>query len=250
LWYQPKIDLTSQLVCGAEALVRLRHPERGVLAPAAFLPPPADPLHKPLADFVIRRALSDWSALAAVGIMIRLAVNMPISIFETQEFVSSLRRYLPQHAKFPGFLIELTEDEVIRDPDFAREITTQLKLYNVNIAIDDFGKGYSTLERLQELPFAELKIDRKHVDGCSADKQKYLLCQGVVTLAHRLNIIVVAEGVETAADARSLSEIKCDAAQGYYYAKPMEREEFIKLLLSRAVGKRPAPAMAAAAARA
>ncbi len=239
LWYQPQIDLKSRLVCGAEALIRLRDPERGVLPPSAFLPPPADPLHKPLADFVIRRALADWSTLAASGITTRLSINMPISIFETQEFVGNLRRYLPKDAKFPGLTIELTEDEVIHDPDFAREVAMQLKLYNIGIAIDDFGNGHSTLERLQELPFSELKIDRKYVNGCSGDREKELLCQGIIALAHRLNISVVAEGVEVAADIQCLVKMKCDAAQGFYFAKPMEKEEFLKTLLSHAIGKRP-----------
>lgn len=237
LWYQPKIDLASRLVCGAEALVRLRHPERGILLPATFMPPPADALHTPLADFVIRRALADWKILAESDITTRLAINMPISVFETQPFVRKLRRYLPEHAKFPGLIIELTEDEVIRDPDFAREVATQLKLYNVGIAIDDFGKGHSTLDRLQELPFCELKIDRKHVHGCSSDKIKYQLCQSIITLAHRMNIMVVAEGVETAADVRCLKEMKCDVAQGFFFAKPMAKEDYMKVLLSRVVDK-------------
>jgi|SRR5665213_2584807 len=234
LWYQPQINLKSRLVCGAEALIRLRHPERGVLPPSAFLPPPTDPLHKPLADFVVRRALADWAAMAARGLTSRLSINMPISIFETQEFVGNLRRYLPKHAKFPGLMIELTEDEVIRDPDFAREVAMQLKLYNIGIAIDDFGTGQSTLERLQALPFSELKIDRTYVNGCSSDREKYLLCEGIVTLAHRLNIPVVAEGAEVADDIESLVQMKCDAVQGFYFAKPMKKEEFAKTLLSRA----------------
>ncbi|MBZ0148750.1 MAG: EAL domain-containing protein, partial [Pseudorhodoplanes sp.] len=131
----------------------------------------------------------------------------------------------------------MTEDEVIRDPDFAREVATQLKLYNIGIAIDDFGRGYSTLERLRELPFCELKIDRKHVNGCFSDKKKYQLCQSIITLARRLNITVVAEGVEVFDDVRSLTEMKCDAAQGFFFARPMEKEEFIKVLLSRVVDK-------------
>ena len=237
LWYQPKIDLTSRLVCGAEALARVRHPERGILLPPAFLPPPADALHTPLADFVIRRALADWMILAESEITTRLSINMPLSIFETQAFVRKLRRYLPKHAKFPGLIIELTESEVIRDPDFAREVATQLKLYKVGIAIDDFGRGHSTLERLQELPFCELKIDRKHVHGCSNDKNKYALCQSIITLAHRMNITVVAEGVETAADVRCLKEMKCDVVQGFFFAKAMEKEEYMKVLLSRVVDK-------------
>lgn len=235
LWYQPKIDLKSRLVCGAEALIRLRHPERGILPPQTFLPPPDHELRQPLADFVIRRALADWVFFAENNITTKLSINMPISIFETQAFVRKLRRYLPKHKKFPGLIIELTEDEVIRDTDFAREVATQLKLYNVGIAIDDFGKGHSTLERLQELPFCELKIDQRHIHGCSSNRKKYLLCQSIIALAHRMNITVVAEGVETVADLRCLQEMKCDIAQGFLFAQPMEKEEYMKVLLSHVV---------------
>lgn len=237
LWYQPKIDLKSRLVCGAEALIRLRHPDRGILPPSDFLPGSGDPLHKPLAGFVIRRALADWSSFAGHGITTRLAINMPISIFETPDFVSSLRRYLPNDAKFPGLIVELTEDEILRDPGFAREVAMQLKLYNIGIAVDDFGSGYSTLERLQELPFTELKIDRKYVNGCASDKEKHLLCQGVVAVAHRMNMAVIAEGVEVLSDVQSLTAMKCDGAQGFFFAKPMEPEEFKKTMLSRALAK-------------
>jgi DNA-binding response OmpR family regulator len=153
LWYQPKIDLQSHQACGAEALIRLRHPTRGVLLPSAFLPPSGDSLHQPLADFVIRRAVTDWLFFAADQVAIKLAINMPISVFETTEFVSNLRKYLPRTPEFPGLIVELTEDEVIKDPDFAREVAIQLKLYNVDVAIDDFGSGYSTLKRAQTLHF-------------------------------------------------------------------------------------------------
>jgi EAL domain-containing protein (putative c-di-GMP-specific phosphodiesterase class I)/ActR/RegA family two-component response regulator len=163
LWYQPKIDLNSGLVCGAEALIRLRHPERGILLPSSFLPEPGDPRHSPLADFVMRRSLADWSFFAASELNLKLAINMPISIFETPEFVASLRKYLPSRSDFPGLIVELTEDEVIRNPNLAREIAVQLKLYNVDVSIDDFGSGYSTLERLTALPCTELKIAREHV---------------------------------------------------------------------------------------
>ena len=228
LWYQPKIGLNSRLVCGAEALIRLRHPERGVLLPSAFLPPSGNPLHNPLADFVMRRSLADWSFFAAVGLATKLAINMPISIFETPEFVNNLRKYLPDHAGFPGLIVELTEDEVIRNPDLAREVAVQLKLYNVGVSIDDFGSGYSTLERVRTLPFTELKIDRSQVEGCSNSHEQYLRCKGIVDLAHRFGMIVVAEGIESASDVRALTEMNCDMAQGRVFAAPMERREFRK----------------------
>jgi EAL domain-containing protein (putative c-di-GMP-specific phosphodiesterase class I)/ActR/RegA family two-component response regulator len=226
LWYQPKIDLKLNQICGAEALIRLRHPERGILPPSAFLPRSGDPLHHPLADFVIRRALADWSSFSAQQIRTRLAINMPISIFETPEFVRNLRKYLPNDPSFPGLIVELTEDVVIRDPDLAHEIAIQLKLYNIGVAIDDYGSGHSTMEQAQMLPFAELKIDRSRVSGCSGSTEQYLGCRRIVELAHQLGCIAVAEGVEDAADLQALTEMKCDVAQGAIFAWPMPRDVF------------------------
>src|SRR5262249_47428068 len=226
LWYQPKIDLRSRRMCGAEALIRLRHPTRGLLLPAEFLPASGDPLHHPLADYIIRRALTDLQFFITNKITIKLAINMPISIFETPTFVGNLRKYLPGKPDFPGLIIELTEDEVISDPDLAREIAIQLKLYHIDVAIDDFGRGYATWEQAQKLPFTELKIDRSKVDGCSQAPDRYRECRAIVELAHRLDMIAVAEGVERERDLEALTEMGCDAAQGFALATPMSRDEF------------------------
>jgi EAL domain-containing protein (putative c-di-GMP-specific phosphodiesterase class I)/ActR/RegA family two-component response regulator len=241
LWYQPKIDLRSRLVYGAEALIRLRHPERGVLAPADFLPPSGDPLHRPLADFVIRRALADWHHFARQQLGIRIAVNIPVSVFENPDFVAGVRRYLPHDEEFSGMIFELTEEEVIRDPEFAREIATQLSLYNIDVSIDDFGCGHSTFERLKQLPFRELKIDRKFVHGCSRDSKRHEICRSIVALGHQFQMSVVAEGIEGLRDFHALAAMGCDGGQGYLFARPMPREDFITTLLSR-IGSRQVPA--------
>jgi EAL domain-containing protein (putative c-di-GMP-specific phosphodiesterase class I) len=236
LWYQPKVDLKSMKICGAEALVRLRHPERGIVDPRDFLPPTGDPLYQPLTDFVVRRALADWSSfvmwppVSAGWSTNRLAINVPASILQTREFVDNVRRHLPTHPQFPGLIVEITEDEAVGDPELAREIAIQLKLYGIHVSIDDFGAGYSRFSRLDEMPFAELKLDRHYVDGCSADVDKHSMCQTVVDLAHRFNLTAVAEGVETAADLRTLIAMGYDMAQGYYLGRPMERQAFAEML--------------------
>ncbi len=230
LCYQPKIDLTSMRICGAEALVRLKHPEHGILAPAAFLPPPGDPLYKPLTDFVVRRARSDWSCFPDADGPIRLAINVPASILQRPDFVPEVRRHLPSRAGFPGLIVEITEDEALSDPKAARDVAVQLKLYNIHVSIDDFGTGYSSMLRLNELSFAELKLDRKFVAGCSSDAGKQALCKSVVDLAHRFDLIAVAEGVETESDLRALVGMGCDLAQGFLFGKAMEVGDFVKLL--------------------
>jgi len=240
LWYQPKIDLKSRLVCGAEALIRLRHPTHGVVQPGRFLPTPGDPLYVPLTDFIVERSLKDWVNFAEHRMTNRLAINVPASVLQRPDFVAHLREHLPNHPKFPGLIVEITEDEAISDPEFAREVAVQLKLYNVHVSIDDFGSGYSSLARLKELPFAEVKLDRSFVAGCAQDKTKRAMVEAVVDLARRFDSTSVAEGVETTEDLEVLVDAGYDVAQGYLFAKPMESHDFIKLLTARAVHPREA----------
>jgi EAL domain-containing protein (putative c-di-GMP-specific phosphodiesterase class I) len=237
LWYQPKIDLRTRLVCGAEALIRLRHPTHGIVPPSNFLPAPGDPLYRPLTDFIVEQSLRDWDNFAAHKMTSRLAINVPASVLQRPDFVAHLRRHLPDDPRFPGLIVEITEDEAISDPELAREVAVQLKLYNVHVSIDDFGSGYSSLARLKELPFAEVKLDRSFVTGCAHDKTKRAMCEAVVDLARRFNITSVAEGVETQEDLHVLEEVGYDVAQGFLFAGPMVSSEFIDLITSRAVNK-------------
>jgi diguanylate cyclase (GGDEF)-like protein len=229
VWYQPKIDLRSLQVCGAEALVRARHPVNGLITPAHFLPPAGDPAYEPLSRFVIARTMTDWQRFADQGLHLRLSVNVPASVMHAQNFIPMLRSLLPAHPAFPGLILEITEDEVIRDPKWARETATQLKLYNVGISIDDFGSAYASLSRLSDLPVVEVKIDRSFVAGCSADRLKQGLCQTVVDLAHRFGATACAEGVETREDLHALMAMQCDSAQGFLFAKPMSAVAFAAL---------------------
>lgn len=237
LWYQPKIDLSSRLVCGAEALIRLRHPTHGIVTPQSFLPAPGDPLYRPLTDFIVEQSLKDWVTFAAHKMTNRLAINVPASVLQRPDFVAHLRRHLPNDPRFPGLIVEITEDEAISDPELAREVAVQLKLYNVHVSIDDFGSGYSSLARLKELPFAEVKLDRSFVNGCATDPTKRAMCEAVVDLARRFNITSVAEGVETAEDLQVLIDVGYDVAQGYLFARPMISSDFIELITSRAVNR-------------
>lgn len=228
LWYQPKIDLKAMKVAGAEALVRVRHPEFGIVLPAKLLPPAGDPLYVPFSRFVLRQALSDWSLFAAAGLPLKLAVNMPISVIQTPEFVQMARQYLPRDNAFPGLVVEVTEDEVVRDPLLVHEISTQLRLYGISLSIDDFGTAYSSLARLMELPCTELKIDRSFVSGCANAELKRAVCQTVVNLAHRFGISVCAEGVEQLGDLRSLMAMGCDSVQGFYFGRAMQPGAFLR----------------------
>jgi EAL domain-containing protein (putative c-di-GMP-specific phosphodiesterase class I) len=234
LWYQPKIDLQTRTLCGAEALIRMAHPEKGILLPGTFLPPAGDPLYVPLTDFIVRRALVDWAAFSAAGMIHKLAINVPASVLQRPEFVSNLRNHLPKTPKFPGLIVEITEDEAISNPDIAHEIAVQLKLYKVGVSIDDFGAGYSTLARLKELPFSELKLDRSFVHGCAIDSKKREMCEAVAELALRFNIISVAEGIESKADLKVVTDLGYQVGQGFVFARPMPGADFLRMVTNRA----------------
>jgi two-component system cell cycle response regulator len=221
LWYQPKIDLKSLAVRGAEALIRGRHPKLGIVAPANLLPPTGSVDHQPLTKFVVECAMQDWERFAQRGVLLKLSINAPVSIIQSPAFVTLIRSSLPKDSKFPGLIVEVTEDELIYDSEWAHEVASQLKLYSVDLSIDDFGSGYASLSRLNDLPFAEVKIDRSFVSGCAANALKHSLCQTVVDLAHRFGATACAEGVEQIEDLRALMAMRCDTAQGYLFAKPM-----------------------------
>lgn len=233
LWYQPKIDLQSLCICGAEALVRARHPERGLVEPAGLLPPAGHALYKPLTRFVVRRVVADWNAFAGRGHALKLAINVPASILGAPGFVDFIRQALPAHPQFPGLIVEVTEDEVISDIASIHEVATQLRLYNVWISIDDFGSAYASLSRIKDLPFREVKLDRSFVANCAADGLKRGLCQTVSDLAHRFGASACAEGIETAADLRCLVDLGFDTAQGFIFARPMPADHFLEFIVLR-----------------
>jgi diguanylate cyclase (GGDEF)-like protein len=232
LWYQPKFELNTMAFCGAEALIRSRHPEQGILLPSTFLPPAGSHLYRPLTDFIVQRSLADWSSMSALApagsgwSVGRLSFNIPASILQTSAFVDNLLRQIPKQANFPGLTVEITEQEAFSDPERAREIAIQLRLHDILVSIDDFGAGNSNLARLSELPFAELKLDGSFVNGCAFDDRKHAMCRTVVDLALRNGMTTVAEGVETADDLSALRTMGFQMAQGFYLAEPMERDVF------------------------
>jgi EAL domain-containing protein (putative c-di-GMP-specific phosphodiesterase class I) len=230
LWYQPKVDLKSLAVCGAEALLRAQHGQHGVLLPAGLLPSVDDPQHQALSQFVIAQAMRDWHYFAGQGLFITLSINLPSSVVAAPDFIGRLRHQLPQDPRFPGLIAEVTEDDMSKGSEWLRDVATQLKLYKVSISIDSFGTANSSLATLFEIPCVELKLARDYVTNCASDGLKAALCQSVIDLAHRFGIAVCAVGVETPDDLRALVKMGCDRAQGRMFAKPMSPDALIQHL--------------------
>lgn len=232
-WYQPKIDLQKRVLVGAEALARVRHPDHGVLMPGSFIPGADEESLAKLAQQALLCVLRDWDLFNQTGVSMQLAVNMPVSALTSLPIAELVRQHRPSSLNWDGLLLEVTEDQILRDIPLAHEIATQLRIYNIALSLDDFGSGYSSLSRLQELPFAEIKLDQKFVRNCGTDETNAALCQLVIDLAHRVGSVAVAEGIENPSELQALHRMGCDRGQGYLFARPMPRDELVTALGQR-----------------
>jgi EAL domain-containing protein (putative c-di-GMP-specific phosphodiesterase class I) len=233
IWYQPKIDLRRKCLAGAEALARIRHPQLGVLLPGSFLPDVDEDSIAGLAQHALIATLGDWAIFEEAGFNLHLAINVPVSVLFKLPIPRLVAEYRPKSARWPGLILEVTEDQIVRDIALANEIATQLRVSGITISIDDFGAGYSSLSSLRDLPFSELKIDHSFVTGCATDATNAAICQTAIDLAHRFGSSAVAEGVESAADLQALMVMGCDFGQGVLIAPPMPKERFLELLRQR-----------------
>jgi len=233
VWYQPKIDLKRKCLAGAEALLRLHHPQLGVLEPGSFRAEVDETGVVGLAQHALVATLCDWTHVRRGRIQFasghqragRVLLRMPVA--------AAGRRYRPQAAAWPGLIVEVTEDQVARDIALAKDIAAQLRGSGISIAIDDFGAGYSSFSSLRNLPFAELKIDRSFVRSCATDATNAAICQTAIDLAHRFGSAAAAEGVESQADLQALMVMGCDFGQGALIAPPLPKERFLELLRQR-----------------
>ena len=176
-WYQPKIDLRKKQLVGAEAFARARHPAYGVLMPSAFMPGAKESSLIALSEQALSHALKAALNFAKLGVNLRMAVNIPVNALVKLAVADIVQSYRPQFEKWPGLIIDVSEEQIVTDLALATDLTKKLEHLNVKLAIDDFGRGYSSLVRLKELPFAELKLDRAFVADCGTDKVNAPLVQ-------------------------------------------------------------------------
>jgi EAL domain-containing protein (putative c-di-GMP-specific phosphodiesterase class I) len=236
LWYQPKIELRTKRMVGAEGLLRARRPDGSIVPPGDFLPGAKEEEMLALTERVIITALRDFEDCAVQGASVKLSVNVPVSALVKLPLARMLREHRPPTPNWPGLILEVTEDEILHDLKLANHVAEELRGLRCTLALDDFGAGYSSLARLRQLPFSELKIDRSYVSNCHDDKVNGGLCETIVKLAKRFELITVAEGIEKSAESDKLKEIGCDIGQGYLFAKPMPKAEFVAALSRRLVG--------------
>lgn len=239
--YQPKIALGDRRLVGVECLARWHHPAHGDVAPEDFIPVAEHTgLLSRLTEFVLREGLSrlrEWSHLDGdIGI----AVNLSPRTLADADFPGLVGDLLTEYDIEPGRLtLEITEDGMVNAGGKTPHTLQRLRELGIRLAVDDFGKGYSSLSYLRNLPASEIKIDKSFVQGMATDEGDLAIVRAVVDLARHFHMTVVAEGVESEMTLSHLTEIGCDIAQGFYFSRPLAADRFVAWAAAQSAGNNP-----------
>ncbi|HEX5832954.1 MAG TPA: EAL domain-containing protein [Pyrinomonadaceae bacterium] len=234
--YQPQVRIPDFHLVGMEALVRWRHPSLGLLYPTEFVPLAEDSgLIIALGDWVMRTACSQNMEWQDKGLApMRLSVNFSARQFQQPSFITSVAEILKETNLDPRWLeLELTESSIMKEPEQAIEKLHELKLMGIKVAIDDFGTGYSSLNYLKRFPIDTLKIDKAFVADVCKDPHDTAIVRAIITLGHALDLMVIAEGVETQEQLQYLSSLGCDVVQGFLFSKSLSAPVFEELLVEQ-----------------
>jgi EAL domain-containing protein (putative c-di-GMP-specific phosphodiesterase class I) len=231
--YQPKLDLATDRIIGAEALLRWNHPARGWISPDAFIPVAEESgLIIALGDWVIQEACKQLNTWADRGLgHLTIAVNVSVQQFAREDFVESVLRALWQFGVKPQKLeLEITESLLMRNVNDTTSCMRRFRAAGVALSIDDFGTGYSSLGYLRQFPVDALKIDRSFVKDLHTSDDDAAICAAIIAMARELKLKVIAEGVETREQLEFLREHRCDQAQGYLISEPIPADALQRLL--------------------
>lgn len=228
-WYQPKIELETDSIVGAESLARIRHPEQGILAPGKFLPHASDEDVNELTMRALDAAFRSSTALHRLGRTLIFSINVAARTFVRTGLIDDIKSIRERHSLPLPIILEMTETDLVSDKSAAATFATRAILHGFQIAIDDFGHGYATFDRLHDMPFTELKIERSMVDGCARVPALRSICQAAVQLAHSFGAQAIAEGIEQRDDLDVIRSLSYDMAQGYIFSRPLPFQDFIKL---------------------
>jgi EAL domain-containing protein (putative c-di-GMP-specific phosphodiesterase class I) len=234
LHYQPKIEVDTGKIIGAEALIRWNHPERGIISPMEFIPLAEETgLILPIGEWVLQEAVAQGKAWQIAGLPpLYISVNVSARQFRQANFAGKVAQVLLDSGYDPHHLdLELTETTLMTHADENIATLNKLNAMGVRIAIDDFGTGYSSLSYLKRLPVDVVKIDKSFVSGVTDSRDDAAIVEAIIAMARSLRLTVVAEGVETIEQLKFLQMNDCDEIQGFYFSRPLPVEQFEKLLI-------------------
>jgi EAL domain-containing protein (putative c-di-GMP-specific phosphodiesterase class I) len=239
LYYQPLVSLQTGHIAGFEALLRWQHPERGFVNPGAFIPLAEETgLIVPIGQWVLQTAstqLQSWQQELRTESPLEVSVNLSMKQLYHPHLLDDLDRVLQATQVGSQLTLELTESMMMRDTKATLDILKHLKSRSVQLSIDDFGQGYSSLSYLHDLPVDVIKIDRAFISGTNAKSshpgiQRPEIVRTIIDLAHNLGVKVVAEGVETAEQLAQLRQLGCEWGQGYFFSKPVDSDAARQLI--------------------
>jgi EAL domain-containing protein (putative c-di-GMP-specific phosphodiesterase class I) len=233
LHYQPKINLKTKAIVGAEALLRWTHPTRGSISPSRFIPVAEDTgMILSIGAWVLREACTQARAWADAGLPVAaISVNISSTQFRNEDFLPDLFATLDETGLNPQTLdLEVTESALMRHPELTASVLKILREEGVRVAVDNFGTGYSNLSYLRQFPIDALKIDQSLTGRIAAKPNDAGIVSAIIAMGQNLNLRVIAEGVETAEDLAFLKAQDCDEAQGFYFSRPVPPAEFARLL--------------------
>ncbi len=233
LYFQPKVDVKSGKIIGAEALMRWNHPELGLVSPGIFIPLAEETGLLPiLDDWGFQTTCQQLIAWQATGVQaIPVSVNITSQSFRQGRVIGSVRKALNKTGLDPKWIkLELTENTVMENAKENIELLNRLKEMGISLSIDDFGTGYSSLSYLNRFPIDELKIDRSFISVILDQPANLAIVKAIIAMAHSLELNIVAEGVETKEQLIALQKLNCPEYQGFYFSKPVPSETFLKLL--------------------
>jgi EAL domain-containing protein (putative c-di-GMP-specific phosphodiesterase class I) len=232
IYYQPKVNVVGQKVLGVEALIRWQHPKRGLLTPNQFLShiEATDLIHAMFTS-VLNMATKQWRTWSEQGLMIGIALNVTARDLMNFDLANEIKMALIQNNMPASYLeIEITESSALSDPIRVKAVLKSLMELRVEISIDDYGTGYSSLLYLQQLPLNYLKIDQQFIKEMLSNKFSEAIVRSTLELAKNLNIEVIAEGVEDKYVYQQLKKLGCYAAQGYLFSQPVSAEKIVGLV--------------------
>ncbi len=233
LVYQPQMDLTTGAITGLEALLRWKHPEMGMIPPDTFIPVAENcGLILPIGEWIVRTACAQAREWHDRGLLVvPIAVNVSAVQFRQEGFCEMIRRIMRETGLAPHLLeLELTESLLLSNEDVMFGVLSELKAMGVNLTIDDFGTGYSSLSYLRQFPVKKLKIDRSFIRDVALNHDDAAITSAIISMARKLNLKVIAEGVENQEQVAFLRAQRCDELQGYYFSRPLTPEKLIELL--------------------